>query len=96
MNRIDSCLQRLFRAAALAPLSLPPEAPFALETRILAAWRLGLVEERWSALPLVRRATLCACAIIILAAAFTFQPGGEAPPSELVVVDSAIHLTLMQ
>jgi hypothetical protein len=96
MNPIDSCLQRLFRAAAADPAPLPSEAPFALEARVLADWRIGAPAETWSALPLVRRACVCACAILILAAALTLHSHTEAPPNELVIVDSAIQLTMMQ
>ena len=62
MNRTNSCLERLFRAAARSPKPLPAEAPFALEAQVLAAWRAGLEEDRsLSLLPLFRAATAGAC-----------------------------------
>ena len=95
MNSIDSCWERLVRAAAAVPPSLPSGAPFALETRVLAAWRRGPEPDR-AFLPVVQRATLCACAIIVITVAMTFHSLTQPPPSELVVVDSLIQLTLMQ
>lgn len=98
MNPIDFHLERLFRSAARAPQPFSSEAPFALETRVLAAWRRGLCPERRAILPLVRRGCLCACAIIVIATAFTVYSltQEQPPPSELVIVDSVIQLTLMQ
>jgi hypothetical protein len=99
MNGLDSCLQRLLRAARRDPVDLPSEVPFGLEARVLAAWRGSLVQEQSSTalvVPLIRRAFLCACAILVVAAALTFHSWKETPPNEMVIVDSAIQLTLMQ
>jgi hypothetical protein len=97
MNRSDSCLNRLFRAAARAEQSLPAEAPFWLETQVIAAWRQGIAAEpALLILPLIRRAFLCACAIVVASAAFTIHSLREPPPSELVFVDSAIQWNLLQ
>ena len=99
MNPLDFSLDRLFRAAGQFRPPLPAEAPYHLETRILGAWRRGLEAERLSlAIPLVRKAFLCACAILIISAAWTLSSLREASPApdELVNVDSAIQLTLLQ
>jgi hypothetical protein len=92
-------LDRLFRAAARRSEPLPTEAPFALEARLLAAWRAGLEkDEDYSPalLALIRGAITCACVIIVISAALTFHAWTEAPPNELFMVDSAIQLTLIQ
>jgi hypothetical protein len=97
MNQIDSCLERLFRAARRA-CDAPASVPFALEMRVLAAWRRGFQESAAEVmyLPLIRGACLCACAIILISTALSLQFMAEPPPSELVVVDSVIQLSLMQ
>ena len=97
MNRTDSNLQRLFRAADASPREFPVEAPFPVETRIMAAWRSGLHEDpAKNLLPVFRIAFLCACAIILVSAALSLRSSNESPPNEMVVVDSAIQLTLLQ
>jgi hypothetical protein len=99
MNHIDSCLERLFRAAARAPEHIPAEAPFYVESALLAAWRqdaAAVVDNRAFLVPILRRALVCACAILAISAAVTLHSLSETPPSELTVVDSAIQLTLMQ
>ena len=97
MNHNDRCLQQLFRAAARAAHPLPAEAPFDLEQRVLAAWREGLGEDVYDLfIPLVRAAVVCACAIMLLSAGFALHAWSEAPPNELVLLDSAIQLTLLK
>ncbi len=98
MNRTDSCLDRLFRAARPATFDppLPSEAPFGLESRILAAWR-GTCEEGAAMLvPLMRGAFACACAILVISGVLALRSWKDAPPDVLVSVDSAIQLTLTQ
>jgi hypothetical protein len=97
MNPIDSRLQRLVRAAACIPRELPTEAPFALECQVISAWRSRPVSDRSAILlPLFRGACLCACAIILISAALSLHALNETPPNEMVVLDSAIQLTLLQ
>jgi hypothetical protein len=100
MNHAEFCLQRLFRAARRARSPLPVEVPFALEARVLGAWRRGLDAEEDEAglLPIVQKAFLCACAILVITAGVSFYALRErpAPSDEAVIVDSAIQLTLMQ
>jgi hypothetical protein len=99
MNQTDSCLLRLFRAASRVPTALPMEASYALELRILGDWRRGLeTEPSVLALPVLRRAFLCACAILVISVVLTIQVLREnpSPTDELGTMDSAIQLTLMQ
>lgn len=96
MNETDFSLKRLFRAASRAPEYIPAEAPFALETRVLAAWRHYPTDDHFPMLTVVRWASLCACVIIVITSALTFHSLTQPPPSELVVLDSVIQLTLMQ
>jgi hypothetical protein len=98
MNRADSCLQRLFRAAAAdAPRQVPVEAPFAFENAILRNWRSDAERDRSSPfLPLFRGAFVCACAILLLSIFLSIHFFNEDPADETAVVESAIQLTLMQ
>lgn len=97
MNAIDSCLHRLFQAAAGVEESLPAEAPFWLEAQVISGWRAArAVEPGLILLAVIRKAFLCACAVVVITAAFTLQTFREPPPSELVVVDSAIQWQLLQ
>ena len=96
MNRTDECLNRILKAAARAPQDLPAEPPFWLEARVLAGWRRGLEPAPTALLiPVIQRAFFCACAILVISAAITFRATQEPPPSELVIVDSAIQLNLL-
>jgi hypothetical protein len=98
MNPLDSCLERLFRAAARAPDDLPAEAPFLLEAQLLSTWHASApVATDCSVIlaPLFRRAFLGACAIILVSVGLTFYAWRDTPPGELVIADSVIQLTLM-
>jgi hypothetical protein len=97
MSSPDSCLRRLFEASARCSPPLPCEAPFWMEARILEAWRRerGAEIVLW-AMPLVRRAFVCAWVIIAVSTALSIRSFTQAPANELVIVDSAIKLSLMQ
>jgi hypothetical protein len=95
MNHTDLCLQRLLRSARRASLPLPTEAPFYLEARVLNAWRYGLSDDPPPLLaPVLRRAMLAACAILVICTAFTLRSLRETPPDEVMVVGTAIQLAL--
>ena len=95
MKSAEFSLERLLRAAARVPEALPAEAPYQVELRVLAVWRRGLAADPSVIfLPLVRKAFLCACAILVISAAVSLKSWTEAPPNELFIVDSAIQFTL--
>src|SRR5947209_6605018 len=97
MNATDFCLRRLLRGAAGVEESLPAEAPFWLEAQVMASWRAsGTAEPGLNFLPVIRKAFVCACAVVVITAAFTVQTFREPPPSELIVLDSAIQWHLLQ
>jgi hypothetical protein len=96
MKGTDHYLERLFKAAALAPRELPSEVPFHLEVGVLAEWRFGCPADQAAfVLPLVRRAFVCACAIVLLSAVLS-SLRSDSSPNELIIVDSEIQLSLMQ
>jgi hypothetical protein len=97
MNPIDSSLQRLFRAAAQVRENPPCEAPFQVEAHVLAGWRRQSAQEADDGLgPVLRAAFICACVILAISAALTFGLSPETPPNEMVILDSAMQLTLIQ
>jgi hypothetical protein len=64
MNPLEDQIERLLRAAGLAPaLESSSLAPFGLETRILAAWREGRAPGFWST-PLLLRGLVLATVIM--------------------------------
>ena len=68
-------LDRLFRAAARAQRAIPAEAPVAVEQRVLASWRRGdRARAEWlDFLPLFRRGLAFACAVFIVAVAWSYH-----------------------
>src|SRR5262249_11821043 len=84
MKHSNSALERLFRAAARVEPDVPVEAPFALESAVLAAWNYELpAENTVYPLPVMRRAFLCACAILAISTALTLHLLQDSPPSEI-------------
>jgi hypothetical protein len=97
MNSTDLCLQRLLRSARRVRTPLPGEAPFHVETQILHAWREGLAPENIPLpLPILRGAFICACAILIISTVLTLRSLKEGTPDEVMILDNAIQLTLLQ
>ena len=64
MNPLEDQIERLLRAAGMAPVpDAASPAPFGLETRVLAAWREGRVPGFWST-PLLLRGLVLATIIM--------------------------------
>jgi hypothetical protein len=80
MKPINEKLEQLLRAAAKAPPRGAADIPLGLETRVLANWRAGVMEDDSAFLfTLLRRALLGAAAVLALCAAWSFtQPASEA------------------
>jgi len=100
MNDVD--LDRLLRSAAQMRDDVPTEAPFGLDTRIVALWRnngngatLGLTR-------LVRRVVLIAAAVVVVAAAGAYREASqnretnELFANEFAIADSAIQDEFLQ
>jgi hypothetical protein len=91
-----SPLERLFRSAAQAPRPVPDEPPFALEARVLAAFRRSPsgADDLFGFLPLFRRGLAAAC--IAAAVAIAFSYAGQSPASdEAMVMDSVAEITYL-
>ncbi len=98
MNGRNEQLNQLLKSAARASLPLPVEAPFAVQAKVLAHWR------RWPAdssdlahafLPLIRRAAVCACILMLLSLAFTYRTLSNPESEEVIIANSAVDLTLL-
>ncbi len=80
MKPSDDKLERLLQAAAKAPPRGAEEIPYGLETRVLAQWRAGVVEDDSAFLfTFLRRALLGAAAVLALSVVWTLaQPASDA------------------
>ncbi|HEX4644477.1 MAG TPA: hypothetical protein VH598_02600 [Verrucomicrobiae bacterium] len=97
MNLIDDQLQRLFKAAAQTERSGLESAPFVIETRVIAGWRAGLAAEgRDLLLAWCRRATVCACLLMLLSLAWNYRQTTTGQNDELAQADSAMRMALNQ
>lgn len=97
MKKINSQLDRLLRSASLAHHPLPLHPPFALESRVLNAWRLGAQDADAALLWSIafRRVLIAAC-ILMLLSIFLSLPGASLEPSnELTIADNLIKLSLL-
>lgn len=94
MNTKDP-LNRLLRSAARAPARPVPEASFPLEARVMASWRsaarAGAGE---SFVTWLRRATVCACLLALMTAAWNYHEATSAENrgDELAVADASMRV----
>lgn len=98
MNPINQQLERLLNSAARAPQPVPGEAPFAVESRVLARWRTspgGAGDLAHMLLPLLRRAALCACLLMLLSIAFSYRTILTGDNDETTLANAAVDLTLL-
>ena len=97
MNSINQQLSLLLKSAARAPRQPVGEAPFGLESQVLAQWRRpGATGDLAHLLmPLLRRAVFCACLLMLLSIAFSYRAitGGE--NEEVIIANSTVDLTLV-
>lgn len=98
MRNHDSELEHLLKSAARARRPLPEQVPFALEARVLAQWRRGSAAAGEAAqffLPLLRRAALCACLLMLLSIAFSYRALLSGDNDEVALANSAIDLSVL-
>ena len=98
MNSLNQQLERLLKSASRTPRPAAPEASFALQTRVLAHWRslpAGTGDLGNVLLPLLRRAALCACLLMLVSLAFSYR-GITIPEDEAATLaNSALDLSLL-
>ena len=98
MRSINQQLECLLKAAARAPRPATSEAPFALEAKVLARWRSlpgGAGDLAHMLLPLLRRAALCACVLMLLSIAFSYRTILTGDSEETTLANAALDLTLL-
>jgi hypothetical protein len=95
MKRPDQQLRRLLDAAAKAvPEAAAP--PLGLETRVLASWRAGRVDDESASLfAFFRHAMVGASLVLVLSAAWSLsRPTSGAPGDEAALLDYDIQMSL--
>src|SRR5438552_14292483 len=96
MNSINQQLDHLLKSAARAPKAPSGEAPFAMQSRILAQWRsvpAGGGDLAQLLLPLLRRAALCACLLMLVSIAFSYRAIINGENDEVIIANAAVDLT---
>jgi hypothetical protein len=73
MKNLDENLDRLLRAAAAAPNTVPNEMPFGFATRVLAQTRTGARVDLTDLRQLLRRVVFISLAVIILSGAGVYH-----------------------
>ncbi len=105
MDRGDSELDRLLRAAAERGEDPPVEVPFGFDTRVVALWHSQnghQAADAWALARLVRRVAALAVAVIALASAGTYwqfrqnEALGEPFANEYAIADNAIETGALQ
>jgi len=97
MNPIDDQLNRLFMAAARARMPGVKAVPLVFETRAFAGRTGGrAVEGRDFLLAWFRRATVCACLLMLLSLAWNYRQATTGTSDELSQADSAMRMALNQ
>ncbi len=93
----DSDLDRLLHSAAGAKDDAPIEAPFGFDTRVVALWRANGNGTARGLSQLVRRVSLIAAAVIVIATAGAYRVINESRDvngpfaNEFAIADSAIQ-----
>ncbi len=89
-------LNKLLAAAANAPQEPAGAAPLGLETRVLANWRAGRVDDDSASLfAFFRHAALGASLVLVLSAAWTFTHRLAGPTDdEATLLDYAIQASV--
>jgi hypothetical protein len=95
MKKSHDPLQRLFRAAALAPKEIPAAPPVALENRVMARWRNAGIEDDFDLLAtLLRRAVVFASLIMVLSMGWGWMQSRSANASETTLANYAMNIQL--
>ncbi|MDB6122608.1 MAG: hypothetical protein JWQ71_1601 [Pedosphaera sp.] len=103
MNETNHQLDRLLKAAARAPQGEVAPASFAMETRVMAAWRVGRSGEDVMALiSWFRRAVACGCLVMVVSLAWGYSISSSQTDTAnnsnepISIADSALTMALNQ
>jgi hypothetical protein len=98
MNRVNEQVDLLLDAAAHAPRHLREEPSLAVEHKVISDWR-GLhcrtVDTAQVFLPLLRRAVICACLLMLLSIGLSYRSFTNADMDDVIMANSAVDLTLL-
>jgi len=93
MKSHDDELNRLFKAAAAAPKPSPGAARFALEARVMGAWRAAAAADNGEFLVAwFRRAAIGATVLAVASLAWTYHAPSHRAGGEGAVADSAMGM----
>lgn len=100
MNDLDHRLGRLLRNAAAAPAPAASAAlPFAVEARVLAAWRAGRAEgsgEIAALLRFFRYGFACACAVAIVAVGLSWHGVQSEATDEFALTNAEMNVAMLR
>jgi len=109
MNDLDRRLGRLLRNAATAPVpsasaalpstSAAPALPFAVEARVLAAWRTSRSEgsgEIAGLLRFFRYGFACACAVAIVAVGLSWRGMQSEATDEFALSNAEMNVAMLR
>ena len=98
MNSPNQVILRLLDGAARAPRPTACEVPLTVQYKVLAHWR-GLAAAPGDIahllFPLLRRAALCACLLMLLSIVFGYHAILSGDVDEMTLANSAVDLTLL-
>jgi hypothetical protein len=90
-------LVRLLQSAARAPRTAPPEPSFALESRVMAAWRSASSSDEGAWLVCwLRRATALACVAVLLSGAWNYRESSQSTTDVVALTDTALQVASNQ
>ncbi len=94
MNSLENQIERLLRAAGLAPApEISAVAPFGLEARVLAAWRESRAPGFWSTPLLLRGLTLAGIIMVLCLWPAMTQTQKSTPETDtLQLADSTLQI----
>jgi len=93
MNPFDERLNRLLKAASGTP-RLSDSPPFGMEARVIARVRSFHANGGDAALAFLRRALICASAVMILSLALSYRTLATPTSTEVTIANSAIEESL--
>jgi len=97
MNHEEHRLKRLFEAARMSQRETPASIPFALETRILAGWRMSGPDEYWpDTAGYFRRAVACAVLVMVVSIGWSRFTNAREVPGALALSNLAQAVQIFQ
>jgi hypothetical protein len=93
MKPQDDQLNRLLKAAAAAPRAETGAPGFALESRVLGAWRgLAQTDSAEFLIAWIGRAAICGCMLALATIAWSYHERPSRKGAEMAVAESALNM----